>query len=157
MIGHGSANCCWCLPIVEVVTSMMGTTKTNRLPKRSVLPDILLALGLVLKVKLACANNLFYFSIIILAVIAQYYPINRRCYVPWCIYSSCSSPLQSFNCWFYWQMLPNWQGDAKPFWKLLVSEATGYNNDDYFEEVYEVIIFFGLSYLQYILKRFFYY
>lgn len=28
-------------------------------------------------------------------------------------------------------------GDGKPFWKLLVSEATGCDSDDYFEEVYE--------------------
>ncbi|XP_027082340.1 uncharacterized protein [Coffea arabica] len=36
-----------------------------------------------------------------------------------------------------WPEKLRYQGDAKPFWKLLVSEATGYNNDDYFEEVYE--------------------
>jgi len=33
-----------------------------------------------------------------------------------------------------------YQGDGRPFWKLVVSEATGCANDDYFEEVYEVII-----------------
>jgi hypothetical protein len=32
-----------------------------------------------------------------------------------------------------------WQGDGRPFWKLVVSEATGCADDDYFEEVYEVI------------------
>lgn len=31
------------------------------------------------------------------------------------------------------------QGDGRPFWKLVVSEATGCADDDYFEEVYEVI------------------
>lgn len=31
-----------------------------------------------------------------------------------------------------------WQGDGKPFWRLVVSEATGCDNADYFEEVYEV-------------------
>jgi len=30
------------------------------------------------------------------------------------------------------------QGDGRPFWKLVVSEATGCGDDDYFEEVYEV-------------------
>lgn len=33
-----------------------------------------------------------------------------------------------------------YQGDGRPFWKFVVSEATGCANDDYFEEVYEVII-----------------
>lgn len=30
------------------------------------------------------------------------------------------------------------QGDGKPFWKHVVSEATGCDNVDYFEEIYEV-------------------
>ncbi|KAF5443306.1 hypothetical protein F2P56_035868 [Juglans regia] len=30
-----------------------------------------------------------------------------------------------------------YQGDGRPFWKLVVSEATGCADDDYFEEVYE--------------------
>lgn len=30
------------------------------------------------------------------------------------------------------------QGDGKPFWKLVVSEATGCDDDSYFDEVYEV-------------------
>lgn len=30
------------------------------------------------------------------------------------------------------------QGDGKPFWKHVVSEATGCDSVDYFEEVYEV-------------------
>ena len=30
------------------------------------------------------------------------------------------------------------QGDGRPFWKLVVSEATGCSNEDYFEEVYKV-------------------
>jgi hypothetical protein len=32
------------------------------------------------------------------------------------------------------------QGDGRPFWRLIVSEATGCADDDYFEEVYEVSI-----------------
>lgn len=32
------------------------------------------------------------------------------------------------------------QGDGKPFWKRVVAEATGCDNVDYFEEVYEVYI-----------------
>lgn len=36
-----------------------------------------------------------------------------------------------------WPEKLRYQGDGKPFWKLVVSEATGCNNDDYFEEVYE--------------------
>lgn len=31
------------------------------------------------------------------------------------------------------------QGDGRPFWKLVVSEATGCDDERYFEEVYEVI------------------
>lgn len=31
------------------------------------------------------------------------------------------------------------QGDGRPFWKLVVSEATGCADDDYFDEVYKVI------------------
>lgn len=30
------------------------------------------------------------------------------------------------------------QGDGRPFWKLVVSEATGCSDNDYFEEVYQV-------------------
>lgn len=30
-----------------------------------------------------------------------------------------------------------YQGDGRSFWKLVVSEATGCSNEDYFEEVYE--------------------
>lgn len=30
------------------------------------------------------------------------------------------------------------QGDGRPFWRLIVSEATGCNKNDYFEELYEV-------------------
>lgn len=30
------------------------------------------------------------------------------------------------------------QGDGRPFWRLMVSEATGCADNDYFEEVYEV-------------------
>lgn len=37
-------------------------------------------------------------------------------------------------------ILYNWQGDGKPFWKFVVSEATGCANDDYFEEVYGVML-----------------
>ncbi|THG18670.1 hypothetical protein TEA_012328 [Camellia sinensis var. sinensis] len=36
-----------------------------------------------------------------------------------------------------WPEKLRYQGDGKPFWKLLVSEATGCEDDDYFEEVYE--------------------
>lgn len=35
-------------------------------------------------------------------------------------------------------LLVCWQGDGRPFWKLVVSEATGSTNNDYFEEVYKV-------------------
>lgn len=30
------------------------------------------------------------------------------------------------------------QGDGRPFWKFVVSEATGCGDEDFFEEVYEV-------------------
>nr|GMD22846.1 haloacid dehalogenase-like hydrolase domain-containing protein 3 [Ipomoea batatas] len=30
-----------------------------------------------------------------------------------------------------------YKGDGRPFWKLIVSEATGCNDDSYFEEVYQ--------------------
>ncbi|XP_021299922.1 haloacid dehalogenase-like hydrolase domain-containing protein 3 isoform X2 [Herrania umbratica] len=36
-----------------------------------------------------------------------------------------------------WPEKLRYEGDGKPFWKLVVSEATGCSNDDYFEEVYE--------------------
>ncbi|KAH6822408.1 Haloacid dehalogenase-like hydrolase superfamily protein [Perilla frutescens var. hirtella] len=36
-----------------------------------------------------------------------------------------------------WPQKLRYQGDGKPFWKLVVSEATGCDNADYFEEVYE--------------------
>ncbi|EPS64084.1 hypothetical protein M569_10699, partial [Genlisea aurea] len=36
-----------------------------------------------------------------------------------------------------WPEHLRYQGDGKPFWKLVVSEATGCHNGDYFEEVYE--------------------
>lgn len=36
-----------------------------------------------------------------------------------------------------WHEKLRYQGDGKPFWKLVVSEATGCDNEDYFEEVYE--------------------
>ncbi|XWS23205.1 hypothetical protein CRYUN_Cryun29cG0101300 [Craigia yunnanensis] len=36
-----------------------------------------------------------------------------------------------------WPDKLRYEGDGKPFWKLVVSEATGCSNDDYFEEVYE--------------------
>lgn len=48
--------------------------------------------------------------------------------------SSTWSPLLFSSVLYYWQ------GDGKPFWKLVVSEATGCSNDDYFEEVYEVTV-----------------
>lgn len=35
-----------------------------------------------------------------------------------------------------WPEKLRYQGDGKPFWKLVVSEATGCDNADYFEEVY---------------------
>ncbi|XP_058193421.1 uncharacterized protein LOC131310434 [Rhododendron vialii] len=35
-----------------------------------------------------------------------------------------------------WPGKLRYQGDGKPFWKFVVSEATGCANDDYFEEVY---------------------
>ncbi|KAG5521185.1 hypothetical protein RHGRI_033667 [Rhododendron griersonianum] len=35
-----------------------------------------------------------------------------------------------------WPEKLRYQGDGKPFWKFVVSEATGCANDDYFEEVY---------------------
>ncbi|KAL3824134.1 hypothetical protein ACJIZ3_020163 [Penstemon smallii] len=36
-----------------------------------------------------------------------------------------------------WPKKLRYQGDGKPFWKLIVSEATGSDNQNYFEEVYE--------------------
>ncbi|KAL0327183.1 UNVERIFIED_CONTAM: Glyceraldehyde 3-phosphate phosphatase [Sesamum angustifolium] len=36
-----------------------------------------------------------------------------------------------------WPEKLRYQGDGKPFWKLVVSEATGCDNTNYFEEVYE--------------------
>ncbi|BAT99259.1 hypothetical protein VIGAN_10066100 [Vigna angularis var. angularis] len=36
-----------------------------------------------------------------------------------------------------WPEKLRYQGDGKPFWKLIVSEATGCGDGDYFEEVYE--------------------
>ncbi|GAB2297207.1 hypothetical protein Dimus_031320 [Dionaea muscipula] len=36
-----------------------------------------------------------------------------------------------------WPEKLRYQGDGRPFWKLVVSEATGCARDDYFEEVYE--------------------
>ncbi|CAN0925983.1 Haloacid dehalogenase-like hydrolase domain-containing protein 3 [Linum grandiflorum] len=36
-----------------------------------------------------------------------------------------------------WPDKLRYQGDGRPFWKLVVSEATGSPNLDYFEEVYE--------------------
>uniref|UniRef100_A0A2N9FGC0 Haloacid dehalogenase-like hydrolase domain-containing protein 3 n=1 Tax=Fagus sylvatica TaxID=28930 RepID=A0A2N9FGC0_FAGSY len=38
-----------------------------------------------------------------------------------------------------WPEKLRYQGDGRPFWKLVVSEATGCADGDYFEEVYEVI------------------
>lgn len=36
-----------------------------------------------------------------------------------------------------WPKKLRYEGDGRPFWKLVVSEATGCADDDYFEEVYE--------------------
>ncbi|KAE8724618.1 CASP-like protein [Hibiscus syriacus] len=36
-----------------------------------------------------------------------------------------------------WPDKLRYEGDGKPFWKLVVSEATGCSDDNYFEEVYE--------------------
>ncbi|CAN1861100.1 Haloacid dehalogenase-like hydrolase domain-containing protein 3 [Linum perenne] len=36
-----------------------------------------------------------------------------------------------------WPHKLRYQGDGRPFWKLVVSEATGSANQDYFEEVYQ--------------------
>ncbi|XP_048502529.1 uncharacterized protein LOC104897937 isoform X2 [Beta vulgaris subsp. vulgaris] len=36
-----------------------------------------------------------------------------------------------------WPEKLRYQGDGKPFWKLVVSEATGCDDDSYFDEVYE--------------------
>ncbi|KAK7847899.1 haloacid dehalogenase-like hydrolase domain-containing protein 3 [Quercus suber] len=36
-----------------------------------------------------------------------------------------------------WPEKLRYQGDGRPFWKLVVSEATGCADNDYFEEVYE--------------------
>eukprot|EP00257_Ricinus_communis_P018177 XP_015576818.2 haloacid dehalogenase-like hydrolase domain-containing protein 3 isoform X2 [Ricinus communis] len=36
-----------------------------------------------------------------------------------------------------WPQKLRYQGDARPFWKFVVSEATGCDNDDYFEELYK--------------------
>ncbi|KAL9421251.1 hypothetical protein AB3S75_038755 [Citrus x aurantiifolia] len=35
-----------------------------------------------------------------------------------------------------WPEKLRYEGDGRPFWRLVVSEATGCTNDDYFEEVY---------------------
>ena len=44
-----------------------------------------------------------------------------------------------------------WQGDGRPFWKLVVSEATGCADDNYFEDVYQVM-FYEQSYLVFMLQ-----
>ncbi|KAJ0256970.1 hypothetical protein HA466_0079210 [Hirschfeldia incana] len=36
-----------------------------------------------------------------------------------------------------WPEKLRYQGDGRPFWKLVVSEATGCSDNDYFEEVYQ--------------------
>ncbi|KAJ4711319.1 Haloacid dehalogenase-like hydrolase domain-containing protein 3 [Melia azedarach] len=36
-----------------------------------------------------------------------------------------------------WPEKLRYQGDGRPFWRVVVSEATGCTDDDYFEEVYE--------------------
>ncbi|RZC60824.1 hypothetical protein C5167_022565 [Papaver somniferum] len=36
-----------------------------------------------------------------------------------------------------WPKKLRYEGDGRPFWRLVVSEATGSDNNDYFEEVYE--------------------
>ncbi|KAL5759544.1 hypothetical protein ACOSP7_018064 [Xanthoceras sorbifolium] len=36
-----------------------------------------------------------------------------------------------------WPEKLRYQGDGRPFWRLVVSEATGCSDDDYFEEVYK--------------------
>ncbi|XP_043723804.1 haloacid dehalogenase-like hydrolase domain-containing protein 3 [Telopea speciosissima] len=36
-----------------------------------------------------------------------------------------------------WPEKLRYQGDGRPFWRLIVSEATGCSDDNYFEEVYE--------------------
>ncbi|XP_068638759.1 uncharacterized protein [Aristolochia californica] len=36
-----------------------------------------------------------------------------------------------------WPEKLRYKGDGRPFWRQIVSEATGYSNDDYFEEVYK--------------------
>ncbi|KAK6931219.1 Haloacid dehalogenase-like hydrolase [Dillenia turbinata] len=36
-----------------------------------------------------------------------------------------------------WPEKLRYQGDGRPFWRLVVSEATGCSNEDYFEELYE--------------------
>ncbi|XP_044488193.1 haloacid dehalogenase-like hydrolase domain-containing protein 3 isoform X2 [Mangifera indica] len=36
-----------------------------------------------------------------------------------------------------WPEKLRYQGDGRPFWRIIVSEATGCSNNDYFEEVYE--------------------
>ncbi|KAM7269265.1 hypothetical protein ACFE04_024762 [Oxalis oulophora] len=36
-----------------------------------------------------------------------------------------------------WPRNLRYEGDGRPFWKLVVSEATGCDREDYFEEVYE--------------------
>ncbi|KAL6969585.1 hypothetical protein U1Q18_029297 [Sarracenia purpurea var. burkii] len=36
-----------------------------------------------------------------------------------------------------WPEKLRYQGDGKPFWKMVVSEATGCADDNYFEEIYE--------------------
>ncbi|KAH9773862.1 F14L17.7 protein [Citrus sinensis] len=38
-----------------------------------------------------------------------------------------------------WPEKLRYEGDGRPFWRLVVSEATGCTNDDYFEEVYELL------------------
>ncbi|GAB2243507.1 hypothetical protein Droror1_Dr00023635 [Drosera rotundifolia] len=38
-----------------------------------------------------------------------------------------------------WPEKLRYQGDGRPFWKLVVKEATGCAKDDYFEEVYQIM------------------
>ena len=48
-------------------------------------------------------------------------------------------------------LLYSLQGDGRPFWKFVVSEATGCGDEDFFEEVYEVtyLVLFYLSFVHF--------
>uniref|UniRef100_A0A0A9F8V6 Uncharacterized protein n=1 Tax=Arundo donax TaxID=35708 RepID=A0A0A9F8V6_ARUDO len=44
-----------------------------------------------------------------------------------------------------WPKTLRYQGDGRPFWRIVVAEATNCTDDDYFEEVYHVLSSYSCS------------